>query len=208
MLIFSFIIAIVLVENVLGAINRGQYIELDNTKTEAYLCIEEDNCNVVYICKKRKEILFADELSDCYNRNEHTTMIFVPNNRDDPDDCDIKGYANIKSDKCYFTSDRSGDASYNQPIEFNRVRYYDRVVYQDPNSQTNVEMALTEYGWCTIARDNEDTTWIEKLPDDIQINQINIPGTHDSGTYAIGDTGFNFSLYPRRLWSHSRGKYL
>jgi len=50
MLIFSAIIAIILVENVLGAKNRGQYIELDNTTTEAYLCIEEDNCNVVYIC--------------------------------------------------------------------------------------------------------------------------------------------------------------
>ncbi|KAG4083767.1 hypothetical protein H8356DRAFT_1283705 [Neocallimastix lanati (nom. inval.)] len=34
--------------------------------------------------------------SDCYNRNEHTSMIFVPNNRDNPDDFDIKGYVNIK----------------------------------------------------------------------------------------------------------------
>ncbi|ORY44973.1 hypothetical protein LY90DRAFT_509530 [Neocallimastix californiae] len=33
---------------------------------------------------------------DCYNRNEHTSMRFVPNNRDNPDDCDIKGYVNIK----------------------------------------------------------------------------------------------------------------
>ena len=56
MLFFSAIIAIILVENVLSAINReNQYIELDNTTTEAYFCIEEDNCNVVYICKKRNE---------------------------------------------------------------------------------------------------------------------------------------------------------
>ncbi|KAL6590775.1 hypothetical protein U3516DRAFT_734166 [Neocallimastix sp. 'constans'] len=57
----------------------------------------------------------------------HTSMRFVPNNRDNPDDCDIKGYVNIKSNKCYCTSNRS-------------------VVYQDPNSKTNVEIALTEYG--------------------------------------------------------------
>jgi hypothetical protein len=84
-----------------------------------------------------------------------------------------------------------GGASYNQRIEFNRVRYYDRDIYQDPKNKTNVEMALTEYGWYRIARDDKDTKWIENLPDNIQINQINIPGTHDSGTYAIGDTGFN-----------------
>ncbi|KAG4084475.1 hypothetical protein H8356DRAFT_1352274 [Neocallimastix lanati (nom. inval.)] len=65
--------------------------------------------------------------------NKHTSMRFVPNNRDNPDDCDIKGYVNIKNNKCYCTSYRS-------------VRYYDRVVYQDPNSKTNVEIALTEYG--------------------------------------------------------------
>jgi 3-methyladenine DNA glycosylase Mpg len=100
MLIFSAIIAIILVENVLGAKNRGQYIELDNTTTEAYLCIEEDNCNVVYICKKREETFFHDKLYDCYNRNEHTDMNFVPNNRNCPDNCNIKGYVNIKSDQC------------------------------------------------------------------------------------------------------------
>ncbi|KAG4103395.1 hypothetical protein H8356DRAFT_1375356 [Neocallimastix lanati (nom. inval.)] len=159
MVFFSAIISIVLVENVLSAINReNQYIELDNTTTEAYFCIEEDNCNV---------------LSNCYNRNEHTGMRFVPNNRDNPDDCDIKGYVNIKSYKCYFTSNRS-------------------VVYQDPNSKTNVEIDLTEYGCCTITRDDKDTKWIENLPHHIQINQINIPGTHNSGTYAIGETGFKF----------------
>ena len=73
---FSAIIAIILVENVLGAKNRGQYIELDNTTTEAYLCIEEENCNVVYICKKLEETFFHDKLYDCYNRNEHTDMNF------------------------------------------------------------------------------------------------------------------------------------
>ncbi|KAL6610868.1 hypothetical protein U3516DRAFT_813733 [Neocallimastix sp. 'constans'] len=133
MVFFSAIISIVLVENVLSAINReNQYIE-----------------------------------------NEHTGMRFVPNNRDKPDDCDIKGYVNIKSYKCYFTSNRS-------------------VVYQDPNSKTNVEIDLTEYGCCTITRDDKDTKWIENLPHHIQINQINITGTHNSGTYAIGETGFNF----------------
>jgi len=38
---------------------------------------------------------------DCYNRNEHTSMRFVPNNIDNPDDFDIKSYVNIKSNKCY-----------------------------------------------------------------------------------------------------------
>ncbi|KAG4095507.1 hypothetical protein H8356DRAFT_1398983 [Neocallimastix lanati (nom. inval.)] len=93
--------------------------------------------------------------SDCYNRNEHTSMKFVPNNRDNPDDFDIKGYVNIKSNKYYFTSNRS-------------------VVYQDPTNKTNVEIPLTEYGCCTIVRDNKDTKWIENLPHHIQINQINL----------------------------------
>jgi len=44
-------------------------------------------------------------------------------------------------------------ASYNQPNEFNRVRYYDWVVYQDPTSKTNVEIPLTEYGCCTIVKE-------------------------------------------------------
>ncbi|KAG4083259.1 hypothetical protein H8356DRAFT_1381975 [Neocallimastix lanati (nom. inval.)] len=88
-------------------------------------------------------------------RNEHTSMKFVPNNRDNPDDFDIKGYVNIKSNKCYFTSNRS-------------------VVYQDPTSKTNVEIPLTEYGCCTIVRDDKDTKWIENLLHHIQINQINL----------------------------------
>ncbi|KAG4083699.1 hypothetical protein H8356DRAFT_1436762 [Neocallimastix lanati (nom. inval.)] len=62
--------------------------------------------------------------------NKHTSMRFVPNNRDNPDDCDIKGYVNIKTIEVVI-------AFYNQPIEFNRVH---------PNSKTNVEIALTEYG--------------------------------------------------------------
>ena len=65
-------------------------------------------------------------------------------------------------------------AFYNQPIEFNRVRYYDWVVYQDPNSKTNVDIALAEYGCWIIVRDDKDTKWIENLPHHIQINQINL----------------------------------
>ncbi|KAG4093360.1 hypothetical protein H8356DRAFT_1361221 [Neocallimastix lanati (nom. inval.)] len=94
------------------------------------------------------------QFTDCYNRNEHTSMRFVPNNRDNPDDCDIKGYVNIKTTEVVI-------ASYNQPIEFNQVH---------SNSKTNVEMALTEYGCCTIVKDDKDTKWIENLPHHIQIN--------------------------------------
>ncbi|KAG4084003.1 hypothetical protein H8356DRAFT_1378901 [Neocallimastix lanati (nom. inval.)] len=44
---------------------------------------------------------YYKQFTDCYNRNEHTSMRFVPNNIDNPDDFDIKSYVNIKSNKCY-----------------------------------------------------------------------------------------------------------
>jgi len=194
MVFFSAIISIVLVENVLSAINReNQYIELDNTTTEAYFCIEEDNCNVVYICKKRNEKNFLPmsyliaiiEMSilvwDLFQTIEINLMTVT-----------LKDMLILKVINVILQATEVVIASYNQPIEFNRVRYYDWVVYQDPNSKTNVEIDLTEYGCCTITRDDKDTKWIENLPHHIQINQINITGTHNSGTYAIGETGFNF----------------
>jgi len=39
-----------------------------------------------------------------------------------------------------------------------------------------------------------DWDWMSSLSDDLTINQINIPGTHDSGTYDIGMLGGTASL--------------
>lgn len=114
---------------------------------------------------------------------ETINKTFGASDRDDPGSCQVKGYVDINSDKCYFKSDGTGNESYNKNLQINRVRYYDLDV--------NNTRALTEYGWCNFTVNNEDTTWIRKLSNSTLINQINIPGTHDSGTYAIGDTGLN-----------------
>ncbi|ORX54173.1 PLC-like phosphodiesterase [Piromyces finnis] len=67
----------------------------------------------------------------------------------------------------------------------NKVPYYD--------IDLTTKRALTEYRWCTLKINDDDIHWITKITDDyVRINQLNIPGTHDSGTYAIGDTGVNF----------------
>ncbi|OUM57092.1 hypothetical protein PIROE2DRAFT_65196 [Piromyces sp. E2] len=176
MLFFSAIIAIALVTNVLGAIEEGQYYYLNGATTKAYLFIGEDDCNKG----------FKDDIYNCYLRSEYidkVNKIFGPGDRDSPSDCKTKGYVNINSNKCYFTNTGTGGETYNKLLVMNRIPYFD--------IDFTTKRALTEYGWCTFETNEEELHWISKISDDIQINQINFPGTHDSGTYAIGDTGFN-----------------
>ena len=69
-------------------------------------------------------------------------------------------------------------------------------------------IALTEYGWCTFENIAEEVHWISNITDNnIRINQINIPGIHDSGTYTIGDRELKFSWQQNSIWSNSRNKY-
>jgi len=54
---------------------------------------------------------------------------------------------------------------------------------------------------CTFEINEEDDHWISYIANkDLTINQINIPGTHDSGTYAIGATGFNLWDVRKSIW--------
>jgi len=83
-----------------------------------------------------------------------------------PGGCDIKGYIGIKSEKCYITSDGRGVINTN--IKHPRARYYD--------IDNDNKRALTEYGWCTFDIENDiNARWMNKLSDDLNLKEINIP---------------------------------
>ncbi|KAL6605558.1 hypothetical protein U3516DRAFT_757338 [Neocallimastix sp. 'constans'] len=73
-----------------------------------------------------------------------------------------------------FTSNGTGGIIYNGTPEDNRIPYYDLDLKY---------IKLIEHGWCNFTTNNEDTEWISGLSNDILINQINIPGTHDNEVY-------------------------
>ncbi|OUM62390.1 hypothetical protein PIROE2DRAFT_11350 [Piromyces sp. E2] len=83
------IIAIALVRNVLGAIEEGQYYNLNGATARAFLFIGEDDCNKVYFCKERDYGFwgFIDDIYNCYLRSEYidkVDKIFGPGDRDSP----------------------------------------------------------------------------------------------------------------------------
>jgi len=58
------------------------------------------------------------------------------------------------------------------------------VPYYDIDIKNN--RVLTEWGWCTYSYETIDANWMSFLDKKLKLNQINIPGTHDTGTYDIG----------------------
>ncbi|ORX50355.1 hypothetical protein BCR36DRAFT_412379 [Piromyces finnis] len=156
----------------------GKYFVLDNVPNEAYLFSIKD-CIKTYICKSVYEGFWgiSDDAYNCYYKSEVVDGSFGPSSRVDPDQYTYKGKVIIK-EQCYYTSDGKGDATTNGEIISNpTVRYYD--IDHDNNR------ALTEYGWCDFTYEENDANWMSKLNETLVLNQINIPGTHDSGTYAI-----------------------
>jgi len=77
MIFFLTIITITLVKNVLGAIDRGLYFELDGAMIKVYLFMGDDDCSNTFICKNCDERFFTDDLSECYLRSEAINKRFV-----------------------------------------------------------------------------------------------------------------------------------
>ena len=170
----------ILINCIFCSIDRGgDYLELNNASEEAYMFSNKD-CTRVYLCRDRyieKFIKRTDHLRKCYYKNIDYGEFF-PKDMQNPDKCDLKGYVDINSEKCYFTNDGM-EVSHNKPVHWNRSRYYD---IDNVNKR-----ALTEWGWCDFKININEGSWMSNLPDNLKLNQINIPGTHDSGTYGIYD---------------------
>jgi len=172
-----FIIISIIVESVFCAKDEGSYLELDNTSTKAYL-FSINECGATYICKTAEfNLLFlGDKITDCYYKNSKVTGNYGPLDREDPNECKLRGYANINSNKCYFLSNTSdeNEISYNKPLLMYNVRYYDIV------DTGNYKRVLTEYGWCdyiatdSTSKDWKSADWMNAYPDDTKINHINI----------------------------------
>ncbi|OUM56394.1 hypothetical protein PIROE2DRAFT_19011, partial [Piromyces sp. E2] len=141
----------------------GKYFELDNIlPKEGYLFSLDD-------CSKTDEGFWGinDNVYGCY-RSESVNGKFGPSTRVDPDQYQFKDDGKEQT---------INDNALINPIT---VRYYD-IVFNN-----NYRRALTEYGWCNFTYVIEcELHWMLNLSDTIRINQINIPGTHDSVTYSI-----------------------
>ncbi|OUM61004.1 hypothetical protein PIROE2DRAFT_62800, partial [Piromyces sp. E2] len=93
--------------------------------------------------------------------------------RIDPDQCTFRGNVIINKGNCYYTS-YGGETTIENLISRPKIRFYD--------IDANYNRALTEYGWCDYSPEVTDATWMSNINQNLTLNQINIPGTHDSGT--------------------------
>ncbi|OUM62487.1 hypothetical protein PIROE2DRAFT_11242 [Piromyces sp. E2] len=181
------------VKYVFSAKDVGTYFVLDNVPKDAYLFSDND-CKKTYICKsKRFNLLdFGDDLNNCYYRNERMNRLFVPAERKDPDKCSFKGNVELISGKCYYTSN-GDETTIDNFGGYPSARFYD-IDFEN-------QRALTEFGWCAFSYNNNDATWMEQFDNrELPINQINIPGTHDSGTYAVDVAGLPIINSFRNWW--------
>ncbi|KAG4088867.1 hypothetical protein H8356DRAFT_957624 [Neocallimastix lanati (nom. inval.)] len=172
------IVFITLINYSFCSINRGKYLELDKGTTTAYLVAE--NCEKIYICGKQDTDgwwIFGDDiLKNCYYRNKSVDDINLDDDKyDNPDNCPGKRYAYVSSNSCSLLSDGVNKIS-GKTLSKDAL-YYDM--------DTTNKRVLTEWGWCTYRYDQMDSNWMSYVKDDLKLNQINIPGTHDSGTYDI-----------------------
>ena len=182
------------IRNALSVTDKGKYFILDNLPKEAYL-FSTDDCTKTYICKSRKQTywFFGHEIYDCYYRTETVDGSFGPSSREDPNQCSYKGYITIDG-PCYYTSN-CGD------ITIGKLDSYSARVYDIDN---NYNRELTAYGWCSFAYKDDDANWMTKISNETRINQINIPGTHDSGTYAMDEVYEVFSSFFRMIWGKTQ----
>jgi len=107
----------ILINCIFCSIDRGgDYLELNNASEEAYMFSNKD-CTRVYLCRDRyieKFIKRTDHLRKCYYKNIDYGEFF-PKDMQNPDKCDLKGYVDINSEKCYFTNDGM-EVSHNKPV--------------------------------------------------------------------------------------------
>ena len=131
----------------------------------------------IYV-KIETRVFFSDDIFNCYYRTESVDGLFGPSKRENPNSCLFKGNVIVEKGNCYFTSN-GGETTIENLDSRPKVRYY------DIDLENN--RALTEFGWCSFSFENNGPKWMNDLNRDLHINQINIPGTHDSGTYAIDE---------------------
>ncbi|OUM56499.1 Non-catalytic module family DOC2, partial [Piromyces sp. E2] len=161
---------------------RGRFYELDLVSTEAYLVTS--HCGRPHICTRyiKEGFPSTDVLKNCYVGKEAVTYKIDVGEMVNPDNCPFKGKIHINSQQCYLTSDGKYVIR-DIPISYTGATYYDI-------DETN-RRALTEFGWCDYISYINDAGWMNNIPNkNLTINQINIPGTHDSGTYYM-----DFSSY-------------
>jgi len=156
-------------------INNIFYIELP----KGYLITSDgnDKCDKIYLCENDGyEWLGADHVfKNCYYRTMKVDDEDVPDN-DNPNKCIEKRYAYVSSQECYWTSDGSG-----KPIATNIVDSH--IEYFDIDIENR--RVLTEWGWCTYLYDHVDANWMGLLDPYLKLNQVILPGTHDSGSFDI-----------------------
>ncbi|KAL6588517.1 hypothetical protein U3516DRAFT_863077 [Neocallimastix sp. 'constans'] len=177
---------ILLAKICLCSIDRDKYLELNKVNKQAYLTA--DKCGEVFMCN-----IFNREynaLEDCYIKDRSSSNIIINGDEyTNPDNCpNFNRSAYVKGVECYLTS--NGKTKVGNSNKGN-ARYYS-IDYSN-------RRVLTEWGWCEYEHLNDnDVNWMSKLSDDTRINQINIPGTHDSGTCKIPYESFastqNFSI--------------
>ena len=130
-------------------------------------------------------------MNNCYYRDEYIDEINIDDgNFDNPNKCNIKREAYCLSQSCYMTSSGSNRITKNGGVNA-KLTYYDMDI--DNNR------VLTEWGWCDYEYDILDANWMSHINPDLKINQINIPGTHDSGTYDIAKVWKNTNYFSRLI---------
>ncbi|ORX46612.1 PLC-like phosphodiesterase [Piromyces finnis] len=165
MKLFFISVFITLIKFTFCSKDKGKYLKLNKSDEEAYLVAK--NCEEVYICYKhtKENWILGGDILEKYE-----------NSFNNPDKCSIKRYTYVSTDACFMSS-----TGKNKIIKgFTSVQllpYYDIDIINN--------RVLTEMGWCIHSYEIIDSNWLSYIDDDLRINQINIPGTHDTGTYNI-----------------------
>ncbi|ORX64261.1 PLC-like phosphodiesterase [Anaeromyces robustus] len=180
MKILFIIVFITLINYTFCYINKGKFFELDKADEKAYLVVE--NCEKVYICNIHSKAglfgLYGDDILDGYEGNFNN-----------PIKCSLIRYAYVSTEACFMTN--NGKNKIKGKYNSLETAYYDIDIYNN--------RLLTEMGWCTYLYEHIDVHWMSYINPDLKINQINLPGTHDTGTYNITKVKKNTNILSQLL---------
>ena len=184
-LFFGWLLSI-LINTILCISVRDEFIILNEVvlnNEPAELYIASQTCSIRYTCKKYEEVsswvIFTKaHLTDCYYRDRQYNVEFYPDKMVNLKECINHGRVTLKAGQCYLMSNGK-ETTYNLKNDKSGVIYYD--------IDWNYNRTLTEYGWCSFYGQKDiDANWINCIDDNLPLNQINIPGSHDSGTFDVG----------------------
>jgi len=184
-LFFGWLLSI-LINTILCISVRDEFIILNEVvlnNEPAELYIASQTCSIRYTCKKYEEVsswvIFTKaHLTDCYYRDRQYNVEFYPDKMVNLKECINHGRVTLKSGPCYLMSNGK-ETTYNLKNDKSGVIYYD--------IDWNYNRTLTEYGWCSFYGQKDiDANWMNCIDDNLPLNQINIPGSHDSGTFDVG----------------------